>query len=271
MHQILYKKSLMNRLGLFVLLLMTNTLLAQSTHEYLLSGTDAYQSGDFEGSETAFRAAEATDNTAAKVYYNLGNALFRQKKYDQAALQFDKVAASSSDNKLVAQAFYNKGNTQLEKAKSAGTNPMQQAMPGAGKEQADPQKLLKNAITSYQEALKRTPRDYDAKNNLALAYRMLRQQQQQQQQQQQENKDNKDNKDDKDNKEDKQDQKENQDQQQNKDQKQEDSKSKPAEKQPMKKDEVDRLMDMIEQEDKRVQEKLMQKMKAKQRTTDKAW
>lgn len=244
-------------------------LIAQSEHSSLLDGTDAYQRGDFENAEESFKKAVETNSSSLKGNFNLGNSLFKRRKYDEAATYFQNAASSTEDDLQKSQALYNLGNARLAEAKEKIEKPDAPTMGEEG------QKKLQEAIDAYKNALRHNTKDYDAKNNLAAAYKLLRQQQQQQQQKQQKQ-DQKQNKDQN---------KDNKDQPQNQDNKNQNQPQKPEENKPidnnnqspgtetkkLNKDEVDRLMEIIEQEDKKVQKKLMERKRAQHKKPEKEW
>lgn len=252
----------------------TCTLNAQSEHSLLLKGTNAYQKGDFETAETSFKEATTQNNSSVKGNFNLGNSLYKREKYDEAITYFENAASQTEDKSEKSQAFYNLGNTRLAQAKG-GMQQQGQAPPSLTK---DGQEQLEQAITAYKDALRNNPSDYDAKNNLNVAYQMLRQQEQQQENDQDKKDDNQDKNQDQDNKDDNQDK-------QDKNQEKPSDPQKPNENKPidndnqevnsdaqeLKKDEVDRLMEIIEQEDKKVQEKLINRKRTKTQTSDKEW
>lgn len=262
---------------LFLALIASNFMVAQSEHSALLKGTIAYQNGDFETAQQNFQQALTKNNNSLKGNFNLGNALFKRQKYDEAATYYQHALSNAQNATEKAQALYNFGNTRLAQAK----NNMQPQGQGAATLNEQGQKQLKEAIEAYKNALRNNAQDYDAKNNLATAYKLLRQQQQQQQQQ---NK----------NQEQQQDQNKNQEQQdqqnkeeQSKDEQQKNSsdseqqnqpinndpaqEGKPIEAEELSKNEVDRLLEIIEQDDKKVQEKLMERKRAKTKKPEKAW
>ncbi|MFT5646723.1 MAG: Ca-activated chloride channel family protein [Aureispira sp.] len=263
-------------LSLILVLFISHSLVAQSEHESLLDGTLAYEKGDFETATQKFEKAIETNASSLKGNFNLGNSLFKQEKYEAAATHYQNAAGAATDKKEKAQALYNFGNTRLAQAKGS------MAQQGQGPPTLDEkgQKYLEEAIDSYKNALRNNAQDYDAKNNLATAYKLLRQQEQQQQENKDQNEDqNKDeNKDQNKDEQDKKDQK--------KDEK-EDSSEKPKDNQPvdnenekdpanmepkeLSKDEVDRLLEIIEQDDKKVQEKLMKRRRSKTKRPEKAW
>jgi tetratricopeptide (TPR) repeat protein len=94
------------------------------------------------------------------ISYNLGNALYRQKRYEDAAAALGR-AAQSQDAAVRHQSLHNLGNTFFESGK------------------------LPEALEAYRRALDADPTDLDTKINYEKALRELQHQQQQNQQKQQ--------------------------------------------------------------------------------------
>jgi len=271
-NKILYSK--MNLLNRFGNLLLVSTLVfnynnvqAQSEHGALLEGTNAYKKGDFETATKGFEKALEQNSSSIKGNFNLGNSLYKRQQYDEAATYFQNAANSAKDNTLKSQALYNLGNSHLAKVQQATQNQGDNPPPLS----EENQKKLESAIDAYKNTLRLNSKDYDAKNNLAVAYKLLRQQQQQQQQNQQKNQDKNEENKNQDKKEQPQDPKN----QPPKDDpnKPIDNDNKPANSEPqeLKKNEVDKLMDVIEQEDKKVQEKLLKRKRPQTTKSDKEW
>ncbi len=130
-------------------------------------GNAAYAKGDFKTALEHYHAAEASAPESPELQYNLGNAYHGQEKYETAVEMFQK-ALKTTDPMQQAAAHYNLGNTHYKMGD-----------------------YLK-AIASYEEALKLNPTDTDAKFNLELARKMLKEHAKpdQQNQQNQQNKQN---------------------------------------------------------------------------------
>lgn len=109
-------------------------------------GNEAYQKGDFAEAETLYRSAIEQNPEKARLYFNLGNALAKQDKVQdaiEAFMEFEKLTTDASEKAL---AEYSIG-TLL-----------------ANDEKWKPAQLhLKNA-------LKYNPNDLDAKRNYELAF-----------------------------------------------------------------------------------------------------
>ncbi|MEO1417484.1 MAG: tetratricopeptide repeat protein [Bacteroidota bacterium] len=214
------------------------------------SGNEAYRSGDYLASETDYRAAIASDQSQAqaKGYFNLGDALFQQERWDEATEAFQKVAALADAAPLQAAAYHNLGNISMQK----------QDYP--------------KAIEAYKEAIKRNPQDQQTQFNLSYAYQKLKEQQQQNQDQQnqddqkdQEDQENKENKDQQqqDQKQEQQDQKNQDQQQQNQKEQKQDGKEQETKQVKMTPQEIQQLLDAVRRAESKTQQKVLEKQKPK--------
>lgn len=210
----------------------------QAVKKEIRSGNRSFNSEKYPESENAYRKALAQESRNNTATFNLGDALFRQEKYDEAATQFETAGAREIDKVNSSKAYHNLGNSQLM----------------AGK--------IDESINAYKEALRRNPGDLDTKYNLAYAMNLKKQQQQQQQQQQ-------NNQNGEDNKEQKQDQKnqpnQQQDQQKNDQQSQQQQQQ---QQQPVKisREDAKRLLEALANDEKKVQEKVKKEKAAAART-----
>lgn len=247
--------------------LMTVILSAQTAHKHLRSGDKSYEQQNYSKAEENYRKAVNKDNSP-KSNYNLGNAVYQQDKYKEAVKHFQTSAQNATDETVKSKAFYNMGNAHLNAYQTA-----------EGEEAKDKEQHLKDAIDSYKQALRHNPKDMDSKHNLTMAMQQMRQQQQKQQNQ---NKDKQD-KNDKNKQNDKDKQQENEKdgkQEEQKDQGDkkdgEQDKNKPQEKngekdgQEISKKEAEKLLQIMNDEERKVQEKL-NKSKSKRRKSEKDW
>jgi Ca-activated chloride channel family protein len=116
-------------------------------------GEQRYEAGDFAGAAKAFERALAADTTPARAY-NSGNALYRLRRYEDAARRY-RLAAESAE--LRQRSLYNLGNALVRAAEEAPGHP----------------EPLREAIKAYEEALRLDPGDGAAKWNLELAVKRL--------------------------------------------------------------------------------------------------
>ncbi|MCQ2285279.1 MAG: VWA domain-containing protein [Bacteroidales bacterium] len=119
-------------------------------------------SAGYQEAELQYRKAMVTTKNYDKANYNLGTALYRQERYEEAAQYFKSVAEQTAvDPKLRSKAYHNLGNALMQ------------------------QQNYGESVKAFKNSLKLDPSDMDTKYNLEYAKKKLQQQQQQQQQQNQ--------------------------------------------------------------------------------------
>ena len=240
-------KSMIRRLILmWTVVCLAGTFYGQSAHELLMEGDDLYRKEQFDKSEEKYRKAKVNDKSG-KAAFNLGNSLAKQERYEEAANQFSNAAALSQDSEVKAKALYNLGNAHFRNQK------------------------YQESIEAYQSALKINEDDEQTRQNLSLAKymkKMLEKQQQQQQQQQQEQ----ENQENQEQQQQQQQEQQNQEEQQQQAQEQEEEKEQQSaeEKKDLDKEDARKLLEIIENEEKKVQEKL-RKMKGNSSKPKKDW
>jgi len=230
---------------LIVILFFASAVLsfAQADKKFIRQGNRSYEKGKFLESELLYRKALDKNKESADAFFNTGDALYKQKKFEEASRQFEENYSMNEDKKKKSASLYNMGNSLLMANK------------------------VKESIDAYKGSLKLDPKNMEAKYNLAYAQDLLQKQQQQQQQKDQ-NKNNQDkNQDKQQQKKDQKDQKDNKDQNQdNKDQKQQ------QQDQGISKEDAQRVLNALANDEKNVQEKVKLAKAAKEKVrTTKNW
>jgi Ca-activated chloride channel homolog len=194
--------------------------IGQVEKKQIREGNKLYNSKKYRQSEVSYLKAMKKDPKSFKAAFNLGDALYKQEKYEEATKQFTDVSAKSGDKTNSAKVYHNLGNSYLLQNK------------------------IDESINSYKSALRNNPTDLDTKYNLAYAQMMKKKQQQQQQQKNQQNQQ-------------KQDQQKQQQQQQKQDQKKDDQKQKQQQQdQQISKDDADRMLQALQDDEKNTQDKV---------------
>lgn len=124
----------------------------------------AYRRGDYQAAAQGYARAVAEGDSSAAVRYNLGTALLRLGRHDEARPHLEAAARARASADTRFRAEYNAGNADLQPVAS-GKVPQEQR-----------RERLTRAIRHYRGALLRNPGDADAKWNLELATRLLREQ-----------------------------------------------------------------------------------------------
>lgn len=164
----------MKRTSLIFLLLLFACLSAQAqdgrVRKDVRQGNREYRNDRYERAELAYRKALQQDSSYYRAHYNLGNALYRQKNYTEAAQHFEAAMHQPDlSAKTRSQILHNKGNSNLKAGLSKSNR-------GEGMQD------FQQAVNDYQEALKIDPKNEDTRYNLSYAKKLLQQAQQQQQQ-----------------------------------------------------------------------------------------
>jgi Ca-activated chloride channel homolog len=216
-----------------VFLIISAALNAQTDKKLIRKGNREYEKNKFPDSEILYRKAIDKNKESPDALFNVGDALYKQNKFEEAGKQFEENTNQNSDKIRKSAGYYNLGNSLLKANK------------------------LQECIEAYKNSLKLRPDNPEAKYNLSYAQDMLKLQQQQQQKQQQQDKDKQDknkntkkedNKDQNDKNKDKQkDQGNKNDQQQQQKQNQE---------QEISKEDAQRLLNSLANDEKNVQEKV---------------
>jgi tetratricopeptide (TPR) repeat protein len=132
---------------------------AQNDKKIIKKGNDAYTKSEFDKAAEEYKKVTAKTPANATAQYNLGNALYKSNKADEAVNAYDNATGNLKAKDEKGKAFYNKG-VVLQNNKK-----------------------LPECIAAYKNALKLNPQDDDARQNLQKAL--------QQQKQQKDNKDKK--------------------------------------------------------------------------------
>lgn len=207
----------------------------QNERKLVKEGNSLYDKGKFKEAEMDYRKALEAKKNSTRGQFNLGDAVYQQRNFDESTKIFGNLSDSKLSSKDKASVYHNLGNSLLEA------------------------KDYEKSISAYENALVNNPSDRDTKYNLEYAKEMIKKQQQQKQQQQQ-NKNDKQNKDKKDQNKD-----QNKDQQQQKKDQQDQSKK-------ISKDEAERMLEALKKDETKTQQKLKkQQVKVQQGVIEKDW
>ena len=223
------------------LMMVSATAFGQKTvRDYLRSGNKLYKDSTFVKAEVDYRTALELDPKSTDAMYNLGNALLMQQKAKDAMEQFEAASKVEKDKKKLSQIYHNMG-VILQSSKQ-----------------------YPQCIEAYKKALRNNPADDETRYNLALAQKLLKDQQQNQDQnkQQEQKQDKKDDDKQQKNKE-QQDQKKKDQQNQNQQQQQNQNQ--------MSKQNAEQLLKAAMQDEKNVQDKVKKGVRIQGRKLEKDW
>ncbi|OAV75259.1 Capsular polysaccharide biosynthesis protein [Bacteroidales bacterium Barb7] len=210
-------------------------------------GNKLFKEEKFTESEIAYRKGIDVNPRSVEGTYNLGNALYKQNKLPEAAEQYqltasqgEKMAQTPEGRLRLSEVYHNTGNISMQNKDYA------------------------KSIEAYKQALRMNPQDHETRYNLALAQKLLQDQQQQ----------NEDQNQDQQKEEQKDENKEQQDQQQQQnDRKQEKTQEESQSNEQMSQDNAKQILDAFLQDEKDTQEKVkqMQMQQQQKRRSEKEW
>ncbi len=241
---------------IFLITLLFTTLTytdAQEERKFIRKGNAQFTDSAYLESEIEYRKALDKTGNSFEGQFNLGDALYKQEKFNDALDQFNILAETETNPDHLAMIHHNIGNSYFAMEK------------------------YKESVEAYKNALRNNPTDHDSRYNLIVAQKMLKQQEDQKDKQDQNKEQNKDQDKEEQKKQDQDQQKQDQDQnkdQQNQDQKEQEQQKNQQQQQAqeqMSKEDAQRLLNAIQQDEDELQKKL-QKAKAAQKTkSEKNW
>ena len=204
--------------------------------DYIRKGNRLFNDSVFVDAEVNYRKALEVNPKSTVSMYNLGNTLSQQQKFKDAMEQYVAAGKIEKDKMKLAHIHHNMG-----------------VLFQAGKDYAQ-------AVEAYKMSLRNNPKDDETRYNLALAQKMLKDQQQNQQNQDQNQDQNKD----------EQEKKQDQQKDQNKqnDQKKDDQQQQPPKPEKkdneMSKENAEQLLNSVMQDEKDTQDKVKKQQQVTQ-------
>ena len=245
----------------------------KESKEFLSKANYEMENDNFSFAEAAYREAIATNPEEDTGKYNLGIAYYDKEMNDVAMSRFKQAAAVADTKSDKHKVFHNLGNTFMN------------------------EKLYKEAVESYKNALRNNPKDEETRYNYALAKELLEEQEKngggddnkenqedKQEEEKKENQDNENNKNDKEDGDQKNEQNKGEEEQDKKEGNENEDKGKPEEPKDKKQQQqptepgklspqqVKNLLEAMNNEEKKVQEKInAKKQKGTKVKPEKDW
>lgn len=228
-------------IGMVLLLLVAVSASAQKAErDFIRKGNRLFKDSVYVDAEVNYRKALEANPKSTVSMFNLGNTLAQQNKLQEAMEQYVGATKIEKDKSNLAQVYHNMGVI------------------------FQSQKDYAKAVEAYKESLRNNPKDDETRYNLALAQKLLKDQQQNQDQNQNQDQD----KQDQQKEQDKQDQ--NKDQQQNQDQQQQPSQPEKKDNE-MSKENAEQLLNSVMQDEKDVQDKVKKQQVLQGGRLEKDW
>ncbi|OGU44900.1 MAG: hypothetical protein A3H45_13675 [Ignavibacteria bacterium RIFCSPLOWO2_02_FULL_55_14] len=230
-------RRLMPAAAVLAVFVLPNGAEAQTVRGHVKDGNKLYDRGKYADAEVEYRKAAEKDPTSPVTHFNLGDAHYKQDRFEEAVRSFSNSALNAESGTDKGAGFYNMGNAFARENR------------------------FDEAIEAYKRALRHNPDDEDARYNLSVVRNKKQQQQQQQQnqknkdkqqqQQQQQDQQGKDKKE--------QEQKQGQEQENKQQQAQQDKTREAQRKNQMPKDEAERMLEAMRNNEKLIQKKLQKR------------
>ena len=214
-----------NKYILFALLLSLSAgaFAQKAERDYIRKGNRLFKDSVFVDAEVNYRKALEANPKSTISMYNLGNTLSQQQKFKDAMEQYVAATSIEKDKAKLGQIYHNMG-----------------VLFQSGKD-------YQKAVEAYKMSLRNNPKDDETRYNLALAQKLLKDQQQNQQNQDQ-----------------------NQDQNKDDQQKQQPPKSEKNDNE-MSKENAEQLLNSVMQDEKGVQDKVKKQQTLQGRRLEKDW
>ena len=205
----------------------------QAERKYIRQGNKQYKEEVFDESEILYRKALEKEQQSDSGEFNLGDAMYKQEKFEDAARGFHKLAENQTDPVKLGELYHNIGNSLLKANQ------------------------LEASIEAYKQALRNNPADNETRHNLAYAQQMQQQQQDQQNQDQNQDQQDQDQQDqDQDQNQDQQDQDQDQNQDQQDQQQNQDQQQQQQQQPQISREDAQRMLQALQQDEQELQEKL---------------
>ncbi|AVM51881.1 tetratricopeptide repeat protein [Bacteroides zoogleoformans] len=228
-------------IGIFSLLFLTVSVSAQKAERDLIrKGNRFFKDSVYVNAEVNYRKALEVNPKSTVSMFNIGNTLAHQNKLKEAMEQYVAATKLEKDKSRLSQIYHNMGvilHSQKDYAK---------------------------AVEAYKESLRNNPKDDETRYNLALAQKMLNDQQKQNQNQEQ-------NQDKNEQQKEQEKQKQNQNQDKNQEQQQQPPAKPEKNENEMSKDNAEQLLNSIMQDEKEVQDKVKKQQVIQGGRLEKDW
>ena len=229
-------------IGIFTLLIFAaiSASAQKAERDYIRKGNRLFKDSVYVDAEINYRKALETNPKSTVAMYNLANTLMLQNKLQEAMEQYVAASRIEKDKNNLAQIFHNMGVI------------------------FHSQKDYTKAVEAYKESLRNNPKDDETtRYNLALAQKMLKDQQQNQNEQNQDQNQEQQQQQEKQDKQEQQNQNQNQEQQQPPQQEKKDNQ--------MSKENAEQLLQSVMRDEKDVQDKVKKQQVIQGERLEKDW
>jgi tetratricopeptide (TPR) repeat protein len=140
----------MKQLLIIFILSLSMVSFSQEKDSHLNDGNEKFDQKKYAEAEVDYRISQAKRSKKSKATYNLGTTIYKQNQIAEAKSQFQRAAKEAKSKPEKHQAFHNFGNTLMKEKEYSG------------------------AVEAYKNALRNNPNDEETRYNYALAKKMLK-------------------------------------------------------------------------------------------------
>jgi len=131
---------------------------AENARELVRRGNGSFRDGNYREAIEFYDRASVKEPESPIIFFNRGDALYRNGEFEKAADQFMKTANRTKDLGLEARAWYNMGNSSMMLGKRQSDSDMKKAL-----------EHYRESVSRYQTALKKDSTLHDAAVNMEIA------------------------------------------------------------------------------------------------------
>jgi len=218
---------------------------AQNKKSLLRDGNTLYNDSNYTQAEIQYRKSLEKDQEYFNAHFNLADAIYKQGRYKESSAIFDALKNKAPNEEDLSKIYHNLGNSLVNEQK------------------------FDDAIDAYKDALRINPNDKETRHNLILTQK--KQQENQERENQEKENQEQENQEQESQEQENQEQ-ENQEQENQEQENQEQENQEEREKDEMTKEDAEKMLEAIQQEERKLQEELQRKkMKGKKIKVLKDW
>src|SRR5665647_2204618 len=159
--KIFKNKSILKSITLCVFITISIAMDAQTDKKFIRQGNREYEKSKFSDSEISYRKAVDKNKQSPDALFNVGDALYKQNKFEEAGKQFTENVSENYDKSKKSAGLYNLGNSLLKAYKLSYAQDLLKLQQQKQKQQQDKQDQNKDKKKDEQ---KKDQKDQNDKN-----------------------------------------------------------------------------------------------------------
>jgi len=155
------KQILIGLIGLAALIFqvaVSSPVLAGSAGDLVKKGNQSFRNGEYRKAIEFYDKASVEQPESPVIFFNRGDALYREGEFSKAADEFMKTANGTKELPLEARAWYNMGNCSMMLGRRQSDSDMKKALDH-----------YRSSVSRYQTSLKKDSTLHDAAVNMEIA------------------------------------------------------------------------------------------------------